>query len=127
MAEFDRDALKENILYILKSGNGTGVQLYNLCRTVNQPKKYVNSVLYELQKNQIVEKVVESPPYWRLRPRPDGGPRSPTSVVHDASFNRHSVVRPNFRPKNNFWSPNCAQQSSLGRSADLRLLDLRLF
>lgn len=59
------DGLKHQVVEYFGSHPNQDIRTIDLCRAMRQPKKLVNSVLYKLQKEGILRKVVESPPTWR--------------------------------------------------------------
>ncbi|GBM40525.1 Double-stranded RNA-specific adenosine deaminase [Araneus ventricosus] len=58
--------LRRQLLEFFQANFHKDVKLIDICRAVQQPKKVVNSVLYNLRSEGILQKVVESPPVWRV-------------------------------------------------------------
>ncbi|XP_015929094.1 uncharacterized protein [Parasteatoda tepidariorum] len=58
--------LRRQLLDFFQANYHKDVKLIDICRAVQQPKKVVNSVLYNLRSEGILQKVVESPPVWRV-------------------------------------------------------------
>lgn len=58
--------LRRQLLDFFQLNYHKDVKLIDICRAVQQPKKVVNSVLYNLRSEGILQKVVESPPVWRV-------------------------------------------------------------
>lgn len=57
--------VRTQLLNYFHSHPGENVRTVDLCRVIKQPKKTINSVLYRLQRDGVLQKVVESPPTWR--------------------------------------------------------------
>lgn len=57
--------VRTQLLSYFHSHPGENVKTIDLCRVIKQPKKAINSVLYRLQRDGVLQKVVESPPTWR--------------------------------------------------------------
>lgn len=73
--------LRRQLLDFFQLNYHKDVKLIDICRAVQQPKKVVNSVLYNLRSEGILQKVVESPPVWRVNDK-----------LHDRSYTQTPVV-----------------------------------
>lgn len=58
--------LRRQLLDLFQANYNSDIKLIDICRAVQQPKKVVNSVLYCLRNEGVLQKVVESPPVWRV-------------------------------------------------------------
>lgn len=78
--------LRRQLLDFFQLNYHKDVKLIDICRAVQQPKKVVNSVLYNLRSEGILQKVVESPPVWRVNEKLYDRYNQATVVPEAASF-----------------------------------------
>lgn len=97
--------LRRQLLDFFQLNYHKDVKLIDICRAVQQPKKVVNSVLYNLRSEGILQKVVESPPVWRVNEKLYDRYSQATVVPEAASYHytlKDDSALPCITKNNNF-------------------------